>query len=132
MLQSLLISDDDASHRGAQALGEAQTDGVKLCTELLQATCASDDGLPQTGTVAVHLDVVLAGKLGDALDLAQGHDHAVEGVFKADDASGAVMDVVADDDVGLDVLEGEIDAILGDDRLDSSAGQRRYTIIVNS
>lgn len=131
MLQRLLVSHNDASHGCAQALGETQAQRVKLRTEFLQSACASHDGLPETGAVAVHLDAVLAGELGDALDLAQGHDHAVERVLEADDAGGTVVDVVADDDVGLDVLESEVDAVLGDDGLDGGARQRRYTVNVS-
>lgn len=131
MLQSLAVSHNDASNGCAQALGEAQAQSVKLRAKLLQSACAGHDGLPEARAVAVHLDAVLAGELGDALDLAQGHDHAVERVFETDDPRGTVVEVVADDDVGLDVLESEVDAVLGDDGLDSSPGQRRYAIDVS-
>jgi hypothetical protein len=35
------------------------------------------------------------------------------------------VDVVAEDGVGLDVLEGQVDAVVGDDGLDGCAGQGR-------
>lgn len=131
MLQRLLVSHNDASHGRAQALGEAQAQRVKQRAEFLESACAGHDGLPETRAVAVHFDAVVAGELGDALDLAQGNNHAVERVLEADDAGGTVVDVVADDDVGLDVLEGEVDAVLGHDGLDGGARQRRYTVDVS-
>lgn len=128
MFQRLLISNNDATNGSSQPLGEAQAHCVKLSAKLIQGTRAGGDSLPEPGAVAVHLDAVFAGELGDALNLTQWVDHAVESVFEADDAGGTVVDVVADDDVGFDVLEGEMDAVFGDDGLDSSTSQGRDAV----
>lgn len=128
MLQRLLISNNDTANGSSEPLGEAQAHCVKLRAKLIQGTRAGSDSLPEPGAVAVHLDAVFAGELGDTLDLTKRVDHAVEGVFEADDAGGTVVDVVADDDVGFNVLKGEMDAVLGDDGLDSGAGQGRDAV----
>ncbi|KAJ3482485.1 hypothetical protein NLG97_g7553 [Lecanicillium saksenae] len=70
---------------------------------------------------------MLARKGGDARNLGERHDHAVERVLEADDARRAGMQVVAQDHVGGDVFEGEVDTVLGDDGLDGCAGEGRYS-----
>lgn len=127
MVKRSLWSNNDTTHRCTQALGETQTDGVKVRAEFGQGPRTGDDGFPETGAVAVHADVVGFGECGNASYFGQGHDHAVEGVFEADDARGTGVDVGAEDDVGLDVFEGEVDAVGGDDGRGHCAGEGGYT-----
>lgn len=128
MRKRLLVTDNDAANRGTEALGEAQAHRVKVRTKFRQRACAGGDSFPHPGAVAVHQDVVLARKLGYALDFGEGHDHAIEGIFEADYARGAGVHVIAEDDVLLDIFEGEVDAVLGHDWLHTCTGKRRNAV----
>ena len=117
--------DEDAADGGAEALGEAQAKGVEGRAHVGQGAGAGGAGLPQAGAVAVQADAVAAGEGGDAPDLGERHDHAVEGVLEADDARGAgPWDVLAEHGVSLHVLERKVDAVAWDDGCDESAAQR--------
>lgn len=99
-----LGADEDAADGSAEALGEAEADGVEAGAEVGQRAGAAGDDLPEPRAVAVHADAVLAREGRDAPHLAQRHDEAVERVLEADDARRARVDVVAEDDVLLDVF----------------------------
>jgi hypothetical protein len=118
-----LAADQDAAHGRAEALREAQRDGVEAGREVRQRARARDDGLPDPRAVEVQLHAVLAREGADAPRLGEGHDGAAEGVFEGDDARGARVDVVREDDVLLDVLQGQVDAVPGGDAADQRAAQ---------
>lgn len=117
-----LGADDDAADRGAQALGEAQADGVEAGAELGQGAGAAGDDLPEARTVAVHADAVPARERRDAPHLLQRHDQAVEGVLEADDPRRTGVDVVAEDDVLLYVFEAKVAAVARPDGRDEGPG----------
>lgn len=117
------VADEDAADRGAEALAEAERDAVEAGAVLLERAGAGGHGFPQARAVEVQDDLVLAGPGGDALALCEGRDDAAEGVFQADQAGGAGVDVVADDGVLLDVFEGEVVAVGGDDAVHERAAE---------
>lgn len=117
-----LGADEDAADRGAQALGEAQADGVEAGAELGQGAGAAGDDLPEARAVAVHADAVLARERRDAPHLRQRRDQAVEGVLEADDPRRADVDVVAQDDVLLDIFQRKVAAVARLDGRDEGPG----------
>lgn len=96
--------------------------------DIREGARAGDAGFPDTGTIEVHLDIMLPRKFGDALDLAEWCNHAVERILKADDTGRATMNVVINAYIFLDILEGQVSAILGNNRLKLSTCKRTCTI----
>ena len=115
-------ADDDGANGGAEAFAEAERDAVEVCAVSLQSCdqrvfgvvvfrggrCG--DGFPEAGAVEVEVYGWGLGARpgGDGGGGGEGEDGACEGVFEADEAGRAGMDVGGGDGVGFDIAEGEV------------------------
>ena len=104
-------ADDDAADWGAETFGKAEGGGVERGEEGGEGGGCGGGDFPDACAVEVQDDVVGLGEGGYGEDFWLGKDGTVEGVFEADDAGGAGVDVGGgvgggDDGVGGDVGEG--------------------------
>ena len=78
--------DEDAADRGAEALAEADRDGVELPAVVADRHAGGDVGVEEPRPVEVHRDAALAGDLARATDLVERlHRAAAEVVGVLDD-----------------------------------------------
>ncbi len=67
-LDELLAADNDASHRGTDALGETEADGVKAVAILLEVDTLGGHGIKEPRPVEMHGNGLLASRDGIGAD----------------------------------------------------------------
>ena len=83
--------------------------------------------VPDSRAVQVQRDAVFFGQLADPHDFILRHDCPAECVFQADQCSRGGVDVVAQHEVLLNVVRGEVDVVRGEELVRCRAGKHGDT-----
>ena len=126
LLDKLLRPDNDTADRGAETLRKTQAHAVKQASVLGETPGPRYRSFPEPRPVQMDLDVVGMRPFRDPTRFRQRHDHAVQGVFQADQLRRAVVDVVVENGARLDIFERKMDSVLRHDTLDHCAGERAH------